>query len=898
MTIRWVQYVSLISLVLLGGSCVEPSKWPFDNLPDGSVDPDRSGPRADGPAAGSGGAGGSDVGGLGGSGPVANTDGPEPGNQICGTTCESEKSDGCCPAGCNGASDMDCAAQCGNNVLEKGEQCDPPSSCPAACPNRGCTKFTLEGSAGMCTSSCVETGKETACQPDDGCCPTGCTGNDDNDCRVMCGNGAKEANETCDPLSTCPTTCPTIECQLRKMINPGTCTAECVNDRLQTACTPGDGCCPPGCHTGNDADCMVVCDNGIRESGESCEPLSSCPATCPAMECQLRKVLNPGTCKAQCMNDRLQTACMSGDDCCPPGCNTVNDRDCGIVCGDGIEDMGETCDPVSTCPATCPAMACQLRKVENAGTCKARCVNDRMQTTCMSGDDCCPPACNNNNDGECPARCGNGVVENEEKCEPVAECMRRQTACRSDRDTVRTGQGNPAQCTFECSETKRRCGDADGQCPSRCLDDPDCKKSNGSVCVTGNECVSGRCDGRCCASACPACQQCIGPGGACQLPSGVRVCGTTCKSMNDCCDTCGNECSPCNAAMNQCRPANGKPCNGGSGTCNNAEMCLPNCVAGSQACGDNNQCTTGRNLCPSGCQRTNAPDGTACSGQCNECRAGFCRTIAGKPCNGGSGTCNNGGTCIPNCSPDTQPCNTGNPCTTGLNLCPSGCRPTAVENGRACGGNGVCRNGQCQECTGNTDVRCDGVCSECCNNNSNQCSGGEVCMGNDCRPPQCGLADGLCPSGCTADPDCMRCGNGRREGNEVCDPCDTACPNNAENESMPSGSASQCNFRCNTQRRPCRNGDGFCPRNCTFRNDNNCCSPENTACASSGTQCCDGFECYNDGSGDRCLCGLVEGVCCKTGDACRDGSVCGTDFQGERRCFFTDRKASAGRPSD
>ena len=107
---------------------------------------------------------------------------------LCGTACDAETSDGCCPAGCTAASDIDCNPQCGNGVLEAAEQCDPRGTCPTVCPNRGCTTFALEGSAATCSAICVETGKLTACTSDDGCCPPGCSSSEDRDCLAICDN--------------------------------------------------------------------------------------------------------------------------------------------------------------------------------------------------------------------------------------------------------------------------------------------------------------------------------------------------------------------------------------------------------------------------------------------------------------------------------------------------------------------------------------------------------------------------------------------------------------------------------------------------------------------------------------------------------------------------------------
>jgi len=246
----------------------------------------------------------------------------------CGTTCSAEMSDGCCPGGCTAANDTDCTPRCGNGALEAGEQCDPPGACPAACPSRACTLYRLEGSAQTCTAVCVEASQETACMPDDGCCPAGCTSNNDSDCLVVCGNGVKEPNETCDPLATCPTTCRDQGCQLRKLVNAGTCAAQCVNDRQETACASGDGCCPATCNSTNDGDCAVACNNGVKEQGETCEPVAECTRRQTACRSD-RNTIRTGSgsaaaCTFQCRES--PRPCGPGDDACPAGCG--RDLDC------------------------------------------------------------------------------------------------------------------------------------------------------------------------------------------------------------------------------------------------------------------------------------------------------------------------------------------------------------------------------------------------------------------------------------------------------------------------------------------------------------------------------------------------------------------------------------------
>ena len=108
-------------------------------------------------------------------------------------------------------------------------------------------------------------------------------------------------------------------------------------------------------------------------------------------------------------------------------------------------------------------------------TCNARCMNERI-SACAAGDNCCPESCNATNDPECGAVCDNGTLEPGETCEPRTECARRDGACNSDTDTMRTRTGDVARCTFVCSEMPRPCLTGDGFCPGRCTPstDSDC----------------------------------------------------------------------------------------------------------------------------------------------------------------------------------------------------------------------------------------------------------------------------------------------------------------------------------------------------------------------------------------------------------------------------------------
>jgi hypothetical protein len=65
------------------------------------------------------------------------------------------------------------------------------------------------------------------------------------------------------------------------------------------------------------------------------------------------------------------------------------------ICGNGVIEIGETCDPPSSCPTTCPGVnACNAAKtIGSAATCDLFCAGLTPVTACISGDMCCPVAC-------------------------------------------------------------------------------------------------------------------------------------------------------------------------------------------------------------------------------------------------------------------------------------------------------------------------------------------------------------------------------------------------------------------------------------------------------------------------------------------------------------------------
>jgi hypothetical protein len=191
--------------------------------------------------------------------------------ETCSAECVTEpitgcaSADSCCPPGCTAATDSDCQVICGDGVISASETCDrritsgKPGACPATCDDQdACTVDVAMGSVETCTRTCAHA-RITACQARDGCCPTGCTPENDTDCAPSCRDGRVGMGETCDPPASCPTTCPDDgdACTRDQLTgDPAQCNSACRHTPI-TACsgTIADACCPTGCTTATDSDC-------------------------------------------------------------------------------------------------------------------------------------------------------------------------------------------------------------------------------------------------------------------------------------------------------------------------------------------------------------------------------------------------------------------------------------------------------------------------------------------------------------------------------------------------------------------------------------------------------------------------------------------------------------------
>jgi hypothetical protein len=558
--------------------------------------------------------------------------------------CSGKVADGCCPAKCTAATDVDCAG-CGNGKVEAalGETCEG-AGCPTSCAPMLCAKVTITGTAAACNAKCVAEPITTCSLVSDNCCPTGtggaalCSATDDIDCRAVCGNNKVEPGETCDPVSDCTTkktACVSDANMIRTQSgDPAKCTFSCAVTARN--CVDGDGFCPTACGPTTDTDC-VGCGNGKVEAGETCDPLTSCQqkkSACVSDVNTVRKETGDATkCTFACVES--SRGCVANDTFCPTGCGPATDNDCA-GCGNGKVEtsLGETCEGAG-CPATCPTALCmKVTRTGAANTCNVKCTSVAITACSLTADNCCPSGCTANNDADCGAVCGNGTVEGGETCDPLSDCTARKNACVSDANKIRLQSGDATKCTFECVEADRNCVAGDNFCPSRCAPTTD---SDCPGCGNGKTEAGETCD----------------PVSQCQARQ------LACTSDANTVRTSAGDPTKCTYSCNE----SARPCTTGDGYCPNA--CGPTNDYDCPGCG-NGKTETGETCDGSNCQ----PIINGCNGDAN-----YVRTISGT-----AGACN----VACNATPRT--------CGPSDGYCPSGCAyPTDADCPE-------CTNGDSQAC--------------------------------------------------------------------------------------------------------------------------------------------------------------------------------------------------------
>jgi hypothetical protein len=643
-----------------------------------------------------------------------------------------------------------------------------------------------------------------------------------------CGNGRVDLGETCDTAiapgdpGACPASCDDgvactrdITCcdgvACAQSMPPGNpCTISCTHAAV-TQVSPTDGCCPAAATHATDPDCSPTCGDGVLQPGETCDTAiaAGLPGACPtpsecsvADPCAVTLLLSVATCQAICMHYQV-TIQRSGDGCCPPGGSNAVDTDCPAVCGDGVRQSaaGESCDVgiASSQPGSCPQSCddsndCTTDFLSGTG-CRAVCVHTDV-TAPISGDGCCPMGATRATDTDCPARCGDGVIEPGEACDNQAAagagacptvCPPSPSVCLQ---TTLTGSAD--DCSATCvSSPITACGPlGDGCCPTGCTaaTDPDCSPTCGDGVVQPGE----TCDVAIAAGGAGACPAVCDDGDPCttDLLLSAGTCSATCVHLAVTAFVAGDGCCPPGGDLTVDADC--------TAVCGDAVV-EPPVETCDEAVVDS---------CPTDCPA-----------------AGTCTTSSKR---GSPATCS--AACI------TTPITA---CVAGDGCCPIGCTAATDSDCPSICGDGVVEPGE--QCDRAITAGFPGACPRTCDD-------GDACTvdvasgsSDDCSSRcthattvACLSGDGCCPPGCTAatDHDCApaTCNDGHIEAGETCDPpatCPTTCPDDGDpcTTEVLVGDPSSCNAACRHLPITTCSGsasDRCCPTGCTPANDSDC----------------------------------------------------------------------------
>jgi hypothetical protein len=338
-------------------------------------------------------------------------------------------------------------AGCGNGLVERGEECDGEGSCPAGaiCVPPGlpdecsCTADTCGVVAGVqpgeeCDgadlggASCTSLGflgGVLGCDPECRFDVGGCR-------RAICGNGAVEPDESCDPggIDGAPPAFGDATCETLGFPGPGTltCTLDCLaiitvphcRASVTDTCTRDDDCaagdgCAPGCSQ---------CGNGFLDAGEECDEgvsNGSTPNHCRD-DCRAPRCGDAIADVAHCADD-VDTACASAADC-GPGVPCVAGEACdqGAALCMGGDNAGAPCCSESDCPGgDCPGDECGRNRDDVAGCCRCDCSAE-------------PSVCADAND------CDDGDPCTTDSCDPVAGCRFELVDYEAVRRTIEGGR--------------------------------------------------------------------------------------------------------------------------------------------------------------------------------------------------------------------------------------------------------------------------------------------------------------------------------------------------------------------------------------------------------------------------------------------------------------------------
>lgn len=218
------------------------------------------------------------------------------------------------------------------------------------------------------------------------------------------------------------------------------------------------------CALSSDCPGSEFCSNGRCMD---CHSNADCPHAFYCSDNQCVQCIRSSECLAAetCSSDGRCIACRDHSECmleqfCSTEGKCINAARRPPLCGNGILDIGERCDPAipqderGACPLFCIEVdPCRPQGLIGEG-CEQRCGSIREISLSVDGDQCCLDGVQPKDDTDCLKTCGNGVVDRGEVCDDGIERNGSPNAC-----AAHCNGPTPAKCGNSILEWGEICDD-------------------------------------------------------------------------------------------------------------------------------------------------------------------------------------------------------------------------------------------------------------------------------------------------------------------------------------------------------------------------------------------------------------------------------------------------------
>lgn len=467
---------------------------------------------------------------------------------------------------------------CNNGILEPGEVCDPGISgstgCYATGPN-ACKGFDVSlVDPPVCGNGKLELGEAcdvsagtvgcTACKVDTGYeCPAY------NLCVLVpnCGDGTLQVGETCDRGTTTDPGCVSCQVVAGYYCPVGSaCVAKLCGNGVRT---PNEACDDGG--TAPNDGCSATCtvETGWRCSATGCKPICGDGQVRGTEACDDSNVTSGDGCSGSCSVEPFFSCPKDGAGKPVPGACAST-----IVCGNGVLEPGEVCDPGIAGSGNCYVTGTNACKGFDVALIDPPvCGNGKLELSEPCDVELGTVGCTNctvDLGYECPTYdtcflvpvCGDGVLQLGEECDVGLVSALACNLCKVQPGYFCVGAG-PGSCIAPvCGNRKveglEACDDGDqvggDGCSANCAN-----IETGFVCPPGGDCqpvcgdgIVAFAGGETCEAVAPGCVRCqVQPGYDCGV-SGTActktICGQNGKERGEWCDNgdtiAGDGCGP------------------------------------------------------------------------------------------------------------------------------------------------------------------------------------------------------------------------------------------------------------------------------------------------------------------------------------------------------------------